>query len=126
MPRDCLLSFLLSIAGCGPIWLRQQLPWLRSVSRFGTEAPSSMLLSRFAVNKEEAVSLISGGTIPELHPFSPSLSRFYCEGIRRNDSVSRPRDIAQLFQTERMLIAENCVFENRTFLFWRKFIIIVI
>lgn len=87
MPGGCLLSFLLSIAGCGPIWLRQRLPWLRSVSRFGTGAPSSTLLSRFAVNKEKAFSFISRGTIPE-HPFSLSLSRL-CEGIRRNDSISR-------------------------------------
>lgn len=78
MPGGCLLSFLLSIAGRGPIWPRQRLPWLHSVSRFGTGAPSSALLSRFAVNKEEErLSLISGGTISERAalPFALVLAR---------------------------------------------------
>lgn len=105
MPGGCLLSFLLSIAGRGPIWPRQRLPWLHSVSRFGTGAPSSALLSRFAVNKEEVLSLISGGTISEraAHPFSPT---------RAGDTVpSRANAIsARLFQAERTLMVEGCDF----------------
>lgn len=59
MLGGCFLSFLLSIAGRGPIWPRQRLPWLRPISRFGTGAPSSALLSRFAVNKEKALPHLS-------------------------------------------------------------------
>jgi len=70
MPGGCILSFLLSIAGRGPIWPRQRLPWLRPISRFGTGAPSSALLSRFAVNKEKALPHPGGKRLRSLCVFS--------------------------------------------------------
>jgi len=83
--------FLLSIAGCGPIWLQQRLPWLHPISRFGTGAPSSALLSRFAVNKEPGTPSspeersISG--LPRSRTTSISLSRSRREN--RSGPISR-------------------------------------
>jgi len=72
----------------------------------GRGVPSSALLSRFAVNKEKALSLISGRTISELPTLSFSLAT-----VRRETRWFRANaDREKLF------------FKAGTLLFWRKFI----